>query len=410
MQIKYCRNCGNNKLISLFSLGKLSYSGKFPKSLKTNISKEEISLIMCSSCKLVQLNKNFNPKYLYGKDYGYRSGINKTMTEHLTNTAHILSKKAKLKSNEYVLDIASNDGTLLNSYTTKNIVKVGIDPIIKKFSKFYKSNSYQIGNFFSYNSIKNKKKIKKKFKIITALSVFYDLKNPNKFLNDVNKLIDKNKGIFLLEFADLLSIMKYKLFDTICHEHLEYYSAKVVIQMLKKNNLKVFDIHKNDINGGSVRFFICSNLANYKINKRNIKNYLNDEKKYKLEKKNSFITFFKSVSKLKIKTNNILKRIRSKNKIIHGYGASTKGNILLQYFGINTDQVSYIADRNPEKDGLYTPGTKIKIISEKKSRNLKPDYYLVLPWHFKKEIIKREKKIIKEGTKFIFPLPKFEIY
>ena len=213
MQIKYCRNCGNNKLISLFSLGKLSYSGKFPKSLKTNISKEEISLIMCSSCKLVQLNKNFNPKYLYGKDYGYRSGINKTMTEHLTNTAHILSKKAKLKSNEYVLDIASNDGTLLNSYTTKNIVKVGIDPIIKKFSKFYKSNSYQIGNFFSYNSIKNKKKIKKKFKIITALSVFYDLKNPNKFLNDVNKLIDKNKGIFLLEFADLLSIMKYKLFN-----------------------------------------------------------------------------------------------------------------------------------------------------------------------------------------------------
>ena len=407
MQIKYCRNCGNNKLISLFSLGKLSYSGKFPKTLKTNISKEEISLIMCSSCKLVQLNKNFNPKYLYGKDYGYRSGINKTMTEHLTNTAHILSKKAKLKSNEYVLDIASNDGTLLNSYKTKNIVKVGIDPIIKKFSKFYKSNSYQIGNFFSYNSIKNKKKIKNKFKIITALSVFYDLKNPNKFLNDVNKLIDKNKGIFLLEFADLLSIMKYKLFDTICHEHIEYYSAKIVIQMLKKNNLKVFDIHKNDINGGSVRFFICSNLANYKINKRNINNYLNDEKRYKLEKKNSFINFFKSVSKLKIKTNNLLKRIRSKNKIIHGYGASTKGNILLQYFGINTDQVSYIADRNPEKDGLYSPGTKIKIISEKKSRNLKPDYYLVLPWHFKKEIIKREKKIIKKGTKFIFPLPKF---
>ena len=180
--------------------------------------------------------------------------------------------------------------------------------------------------------------------------------------------------------------------------------------MLKKNKLKVFDIHKNDINGGSVRFFICSNQSEYKINKQNIENYLVDEKRYKLEKKSSFIAFFKSVKKLKYKTNKILNSIRSKKKVIHGYGASTKGNILLQYFGISSDQVPYIADRNPEKDGLHTPGTKIKIISEEKSRSLKPDYYLVLPWHFKNEIIKREKKIIKKGTKLIFPLPTFEIY
>ena len=224
-RISNCRNCTSRKFEKLFSLGNLSYTGKFPKNKKTNIKKEAITLIMCKKCRLVQLDRNFNPKYLYGKDYGYRSGINKTMTEHLTQTSKELSKLANLKKGDWVLDIASNDGTLINSYKLKNIKKVGLDPIVDKYKKFYEKNSITINNFFSKKSL-IKKKINKKFKIITALSVFYDLKDPNSFLNDVNFLL-KNDGIFLLEFADLLSIIKYKLFDTICHEHLEYYSAKV---------------------------------------------------------------------------------------------------------------------------------------------------------------------------------------
>ncbi len=408
IKIISCRNCNKKKLLKLFSLGKLSYTGKFTKFKKTNIAKEEISLVMCSLCKLVQLDRNFNPKYLYGKDYGYRSGINKTMTDHLNKIAKLLSNKVNLKKNDAILDIASNDGTLLNSYKKKNILKVGVDPIIAKFKKFYKPKDYQINSFFSYKSI-IKRKIKNKFKIITALAVFYDLKNPNNFLKDVKKLIDQKKGIFLLEFADLLSIVKYKLFDTICHEHLEYYSAKVVLEMAKKNGLKVFDIDTNDINGGSIRFFICNNEASYKVNNKNINNYLKEEKKYNLERKSTFLSFFKEVKNLKKIVNKTINQIKLNKKTIHGYGASTKGNVLLQYFDINNNQIPYIADRNPEKDGLYTPGTKINIITEKKSRNLNPNYYLVLPWHFKKEILKREKKAIKKGTKFIFPLPKFEI-
>ena len=407
MKINSCRNCREKKLTKLFSLGKLSFTGKFSNTFTKNIPKAEIALVMCKKCKLVQLDRNFNPKYLYGKDYGYRSGINKTMIDHLSKTAILLSNKVHLKNSDSVLDIACNDGTLLKAYNNKKVKKVGIDPVISKFAKFYQKTTIQVSGFFSYNLLK-KKRIDQKFKIITALSVFYDLKNPNKFLKDVKKILCEKQGIFLLEFADLLSIVKYKLFDTICHEHLEYYSAKVILRMLKKNDLKVIDLQTNDINGGSVRFFICARNANYKINKINIKKYLTEEKKYQLEKIDTFKVFVKKINIVKLKINNLIKNIKKRKKIIHGYGASTKGNVLLQYFNINKTQIPYIADRNPEKNGLYTPGTKINIISEEKSRNLNPDYYLVLPWHFKKEILIRERKIIKNGTKFIFPLPELK--
>ena len=217
MKLKLCRNCNSKNFEILFSLGKLSFTGKFPKNKSINIPKAELGLIRCKKCSLVQLSHNFSSKYLYGTDYGYRSGINKTMTDHLTTTANLLSNKTRIKKNEYVLDIASNDGTLLHKYN-KGVIKVGIDPVIHKFNSFYKNINYSIDDFFTFKAIQ-KRKINKRFKIITALSVFYDLKKPNNFLRDVKKLIDKKKGIFLLEFADLLSIIKFKLFDTICHKH-----------------------------------------------------------------------------------------------------------------------------------------------------------------------------------------------
>ena len=316
-------------------------------------------------------------------------------------------KTVNLKKEDWVLDIASNDGTLINSYKQKGLNEIGLDPIADKYKKFYEKNSIIINDFFSKEAL-TRKNINKKFRIITALSVFYDLKDPNAFLNDV-KILLKNDGIFLLEFADLLSIVKYKLFDTICHEHLEYYSAKVVIKMLKKNNLKLLNIKKNNINGGSVRFYISCKNSKYKINNRNIKNYLLEENEFMIDKKIAFTKLFGNIMDLKINLNKKLTKLNKNGKKIHGYGASTKGNVLLQYFKIDNKILKCIADRNPEKDGLYTPGTKVKILTEEKSRKLKPDYYLVLPWHFKKEILAREKDMRNKGVKFIFPLPNFKI-
>ena len=385
----------------------MSFTGKFPRNKRTNIKKTELGLVICSNCSLVQLNRNYNLKYLYNPDYGYRTGINKTMTNHMNNIKKMLSRKSKLISGDHVLDIASNDATLLNFYN-KNIVKVGIDPLINKYIKYYKKIDYKISDFFSSSKIL-KKKIKNKFKIITALSVFYDAKDPNQFLKDVHKLL-REDGIFLLEHADLLSILKLKMFDTICHEHLYYYSTKVIIDIVLKHNLRVFDLKRNNINGGSTQYFICKKNSKYKTNYKVINKTLNEEQKFKLESKKTFLSFFKKINSIKSKTMKYLDSIILKNKKIHGYGASTKGNVLLQYFNINEKYIKFIADRNPKKHNHYTPGTKIKIISENQSRKLSPDYYFVLPWHFKEEILKRENKIRTKGCKFIFPLPTLKIY
>ena len=407
MKIKKCKNCKSSNLLNLFSLGNLNFTGKFPKSKSTNINKAHLGLIMCKKCSLIQLSRSYNLKYLYGPDYGYRTGINKTMRDHMNEISKMLSKKSNLAPDDCVLDIASNDATLLNFYN-KNIVKVGIDPLVNKYIKCYKNINYKISDFFSANKI-FEKKIYKKFKIITALSVFYDAEDPNSFLNDVQKILS-NDGIFMLEHADLLSIMKLKMFDTICHEHLYYYSTKIIVDMASNNNLRVFDLKKNSINGGSTQYLICKKNSKYKTNYRVIKKILTEEKRLKLDKKETYINFFKEINNIKLRVRKLLDSLIAKKMIIHGYGASTKGNVLLLYFGINQKYIKYIADRNPLKINHYTPGTKIKIISEKLSRKLLPDYYLVLPWHFKKEILKRESKIRKKGCKFIFPLPKLKIY
>ena len=402
MKIKKCRICNSKLFFDLFSLGKLSFTGKFPKNLKDKIPKDFINLVMCKKCKLVQLDRNFNPNYLYSQDYGYRTGINSTMTKHVEHVANEAVKLSKLKKNEYVLDIASNDGTLLNFYSRK-FITVGIDPLINKYKNYYKNINFKVSNFFSLKVLK-KKRLNFKYKIISALSMFYDLKNPNLFVKDVKKVLHKD-GIFILEHADLLSLFKYTLFDTICHEHLEYYSSKIIINLMKKNELRVFDIKNNDINGGSSRYFICHNDAKFKINKKKITNILNQEKKLKLESRNSYLKFYKKINLIKDKTKKLINNLVDKNKIIHGYGASTKGNVFLQYLEISSKKIPFIAERNPLKFNKFTPGNYIKIVSEKKSRIQKPDYYLVLPWHFKNEILKREIKIRRLGTKFIFPLP-----
>ena len=406
MKINKCRICSCKKFSKLFSLGKQSFTGKFPNSLRHKISKDYINLILCNKCKLVQLDRNFNPNFLYGKDYGYRTGINSTMSNHVKFVAKEGVKISKPKQKDYILDIASNDGTLLNNYG-KKFITVGIDPLVNKYKKFYKNVDYKVSNFFSVKNLK-RYNLDKKYKIITALSMFYDLKNPNLFIKDIKKILHKD-GVFILEHADLLSILKYSLFDTICHEHLEYYSSKIIIGLMKKNKLRVFNIKNSKINGGSTRYFITHENSKYKTKTKKISKILKEEKKLKLEKKETFLRFFDQINHIKEKTMKFLNKIVNNNKTVHGYGASTKGNVLLQYFDITKSHLNFIAERNPLKYNKFTPGTYIKIISEKKSRQLKPDYYFVLPWHFKNEIVKREKKMRNLGTKLIFPLPKFKI-
>ena len=405
MKIKNCRNCKNTELFDLFSLGKISFTGRFPNTIRQNVPKAYLNVLMCKKCKLVQLDRNFDLNYLYGKSYGYRTGINKTMTDHVKKIVRKCSALVKLKSKQYVLDIGSNDATLLNFYAN-DIIKVGVDPLVNKYKKFYKKINYKISNFFKIKDIE-KIKIKKKFKIISALSVFYDLRDPNKFIKEIKKILD-DKGVFVLEHVDLYYIIKNNIFDTICHEHLVFYSTKIIIEMMKNNDLKVFNHEYNEINGGSSRYYICHSKTNFTVSK-NIKKVLLRENLQGIELKKTYKLFFTKILNEKIKLIKLIKKIKNEKQDIHGYGASTKGNVLLQFYNINNKVVNYIADRNPLKWNSFTPGTRIKIISESQSRKIKPHFYLVLPWHFKNEILIREKNIRKKGTKFIFPLPKLRV-
>lgn len=400
MKIKQCRVCNSKSLRNLFSLGKMKFTGKFPKK-NQRIPSGDVHLVMCNKCSLVQLKDNFNLNYLYNKDYGYRTGINSTMRRHVKSVVSKVSKKVRLKSGDYVLDIASNDGTLL-SYYKKNINTFGIDPLVNKYKKNYKNINYKVSDFFSYKNIcKVNKNIK--FKAITALSVFYDIKDPKIFLKDIKKVLHSD-GIFNLEFADLKLILKNNMFDTICHEHLEYYSVTVINNLLKKQGLRIFDHYYNDTNGGSSSYYICHKNAKFQTSKK-IPKVLIDEKRFKINSLETYNKFKERIDEIKKNLINLLRKLKIQKKVIHGYGASTKGNVLLQYFNIDNKILDCVSDRNPKKNNCYTPGTNIKIITESKSRSLNPDYYLVLPWHFKSEILKREKNIRRKGTKFIFPLP-----
>ena len=406
MKIKKCRLCASNKFSDLFSLGSLSFTGKFTKSIKTNIPKDYLNLVICKKCKLVQLDRSFNPNYLYSNDYGYRTGINKTMTKHVHLVTKEAVKLATPSKNDFVLDIASNDATLLNFYD-KKLKTVGVDPLIQKHKKFYKKIDYKLSDFFSYNLLK-KNNLNKKYKIVTALSMFYDLNNPDSFIKDIVKILHK-EGIFILEHADLLSIIKNCLFDTICHEHLEYYSLRVVKNLLESHGMKLLDVETNSVNGGSFAVTAALEASPLTTNDAVIAWLLEQEDSLGLDTPRPYAEFSSRVFQHRKDLQSLVRRLGEAGKTVAAYGASTKGNVLLQFCGFGPDDIAFIAEVNPEKFGCFTPGSLIPIISEEEARAKKPDYMLVLPWHFRDFIVNKEQDFLAGGGRLIFPLPEIEI-
>jgi hypothetical protein len=405
-KIKKCRSCNSNKLQKLFSLGNQSFTGIFPKNKNQKVPRGKLILVICSRCKLVQLSENFNLKKMYGNNYGYRTGLNLSMVNHIKDKINFLKKKFRIVKDDIVIDIGANDGTLLSFLDSKKNKLIAVDPTIKKFNKFYKKNIIKVPNFFSFRSVEKYLK-NKKAKLITSIAMFYDLPHPVFFAKQIYKTL-ADEGVWHFEQSYSGYMLKNLSYDTICHEHLEYYSLYSIKKILDYANLKIIDIGFNNINGGSFALTVAKKNSKYLENK-NIYKILRDEKNKKINSAYIYKQFYKRINREKDKMINFFKKIKPQQKTVIGYGASTKGNVLLQYCNINTKNIKYICDVNKDKDGCYTPGTKIKIISEKKAKQLKPDYFFVLPWHFRNFILNKEKKIIRSGIKFIFPLPKFQV-
>ena len=402
MKINKCRICKSTSLTKIFNLGNLVYTGIFPKYKNTRVPSGNLSLIHCRKCKLLQLEDNFNSEVMYGSNYGYMSSLNNSMENHLKVKSQNLIKKYQLNKNKNILDIGSNDGTFLKYFSNKNNL-FACDPTIFKFKNHYKKKIKLISKFFSSKYFKSKK-----FNLISSIAMFYDLPDPVKFATDVKSILDDN-GIWHIELSYMPLMLKMNSYDTICHEHLEYYSLNSLKYLMDMVGLKIIKISFNNINGGSIAIDVAKKYSSFKEVSKQIKSILNVEKRKKYNEINTQKKFFVNCKKNKTLLVNLLKKLKRKNKVVYGYGASTKGNVILQYCKIKDNLINKIVEINKFKYNRYTPGTKIKIISESEAKSMNPDYYLVLPWHFKKSILKREKFFLKKGGKMIFPLPNIQI-
>jgi SAM-dependent methyltransferase len=408
-----CRVCGSRSLKKVIDLGPQYLQGSFVKPGKEmpSLRKIDCTLVRCNpeedenACGLLQMEHSVPPEILYYA-YWYRSGTNNTMRNHLKEIADSAIGILK-KENAAVLDIGCNDGTLL-SYYPKQFEKFGCDPSdVAQEIDFAKVAQ----DIFPSDKL-SELLAEKKLNIITSIAMFYDLENPVEFVKSIKSFLSTD-GIWVFEMSYMPRMLELDSYDTICHEHLEYYSLAVLEKICRMSGMKIFKISFNDINGGSIRCYSTHKEYNGYDEKTNY-SFINDvrQKEFDLELDTDkpYHAFQKRVEKLGKELRGMLVKLKKKGKKVHIYGASTKGNTILQWCKIDHQLVEFAAERNPDKFGATTLGTNIPIISEEESRAMNPDYYLVLPWHFKKEFLEREKKALKKGTGFIFPVPKVEVF
>ena len=409
-----CRVCGSSSLKRVIDLGPQYLQGSFIKPGKEMPSHRKIdcTLVRCNpeedenACGLLQMEHSVPPEILYDA-YWYRSGTNDTMRNHLKDIVDSVVDTVGTDKHPSVLDIGCNDGTLLGYYP-KNFIKYGCDP--SDVAQEVKEATVVQDIFPSEELFRILEG--KKMDVITSIAMFYDLENPVEFVKGIKRFLS-SQGVWVFEMSYMPRMLELDSYDTICHEHLEFYSLAVLEKILAFGGMKIFKISFNDINGGSIRCY-ATHKENSKLDSLQNNALLNEirQKEFDLELDTDkpYTEFQQRIEKLKTELHALLVKLKQEGKKIHIYGASTKGNTILQWCDINHTLVDYAAERNPDKYGASTLGTNIPIISEAESRAMNPDYYLVLPWHFKKEFMVREKDALDRGTGFIFPVPVIEIF
>ncbi|MCL4786989.1 MAG: methyltransferase domain-containing protein [Verrucomicrobia bacterium] len=411
-----CRICGSRALTPVVSLGEQYIAGSFagPDGKPPVQRRIPLDLVRCDpgqdqeACGLVQLRHSVPPRILY-RAYFYRSGVNQTMRDHLAGISQMAEDTVKLQAGDLVVDIGCNDGTLLNSYRTKGLRKLGIDPATNIIEHARKSGLQVVNDFFSADALRSVYP-DEKAKVITSIAMFYDLENPHKFVSDIKTSLHE-RGIWILELSYLPLMLKMNSFDTICHEHLEYYSLAPMERLFAEHDLEVVDVTLNDINGGSFRIAVGhkGKVAPSAEARDRVQTLRLQEFELALDTDAPYAEFRKNIETIRKDLRAFLAKAKKQKKLVHGYGASTKGNTILQYCGVTPDLMPAVADRNPVKWGSYTIGTNIPIISEEDSRKKKPHYYVTLPWHFMTEFKKREADFLKRGGKFVSPMPEVHV-
>lgn len=407
MKIAKCRICGNPELIPIMDIGYRTFTGIFPKTRDQKISRGKLDLVKCSAkgCGLLQTSHSFIPEEMYGMNYGYRSGLNKSMVAHLRTIPEMALSLVDIKADDLIVDVGSNDGTLLSFYPPYCRNLAGIDPTSEKFKQYYEKRVRIIPDFFTLETFR-KHYPEQKAKVISSIAMFYDLESPIAFMRDIDGALADN-GIWIFEQSYAPMMIDNISYDTICHEHLEYYSLRQIKYMADEVGFKILAVEFNDANGGSFWIAVSKPQSQFAECTDRIAEILEKEKHYE---DIATLNDFAQKSELhRAELLHLLRDLKKQGKTVLGYGASTKGNVILQYCEIGPDLLPCIADVNPDKFGSFTPETLIPIVSEQEAKAMNPDYFVVFPWHFRKGILEREQDFLARGGKLIFPLPSVEI-
>lgn len=407
-QVSSCRICDNPNLELVLDLGVQSLTGVFPKSKDEPISEGPLRLVKCvgdyeNACGLLQLEHSYDSVEMYGENYGYRSGLNESMVQHLHRKVERISKLADLKAGDLVIDIGSNDATTLKAYRQDGLQLVGVDPTGRKFSEYYPDHIMLIADFFSAGLVRDRFG-DKKAKVVTSFSMFYDLEAPMDFMREIAGIL-ADDGIWVFEQSYMPAMLETNSFDTVCHEHLEFYALKQIQWMVERVGLTIDDVEFNEVNGGS--FSITVRKANGPCAMTpQVEEILRTEADMGLDTLEPFRNFEQRVEQAREAIREFVAKAGSEGKIIAGLGASTKGNVLLQYCGLTSADMLAVGEVNEDKFGSFTPGTLIPIISENEMLTRNPDYLMVLPWHFR-EFFENSPKFA--NSTLVYPLPKLEI-
>lgn len=406
-KIDRCRICGNPRLERVLDLGEQMLTGVFPREKGAQVTRGPLHLVKCTGegdvCGLLQLEHSYDLGEMYGENYGYRSGLNAGMVTHLHDKVKRIMELVELHEGDLVIDIGSNDSTTLQAYPSKGLSLVGVDPTGVKFHTYYPPHIQLIADFFSADLV-HARFPGQKAKVVTSFSMFYDLEDPLGFMQQVFDVLAKD-GVWVFEQSYMPTMLDTNSYDTVCHEHLEFYALRQIKWMADRVGFKIVDVEFNDVNGGSFSITVAKSHGDTTV-VPSVQGVLDAERAKGLNTLEPYRAFARRVDQSRTELLAFLGDARAQGKRVAVLGASTKGNVLLQYCGLNTNDVVCVGEVNAEKFGCFTPGTWLPIVNENDLLVDEPDYLLVLPWHFRKFFVASRKW---KTSKLVFPLPHLEV-
>ena len=402
-----CINCKNDKLLTILDLGNQPLANSYIKK-DEKLNKENyypLRLSMCKQCNLVQSPSNVSPSDIF-KNYAYFSSFSELWLKHVYEYFLSVQKKLKIDKKANILEVACNDGYLLQHFNNHGYKCVGVEPAKNVAKECKKKNIKVYEDFFSYSFVK-KVFHSQKFDLLIGNNVLAHTPKLNDFVRSIEYVL-KDEGIATLEFPHFKKLFLGLQFDTIYHEHFSYFSLKVIKKIFKQNNLKIFDVEELDTHGGSLRIYACKK-KNKKLEKNVVKKIISQEEKIGLFNHQKLNIFSNKIEKIKFNCLKFLIKQKKSNKKVYAYGAAAKGNTFLNYCGIKSDLIGGVFDLNPDKYGKYLPGSRIPILNPKEIKKRKPDFLIVLPWNIKNEIIKKYALIKDWNGNFVSFIPKLKV-